>query len=61
MKILKIHDDKPVKGACTMECEFSSDEVTFFIEYAVNDILKKQIARMQNEFRPDTDKDEVQD
>jgi len=46
MKILKIHDDKPTKGCCTLDCEFTEEEVDFFIEYAVNDILKKQIERM---------------
>ena len=55
MKILKIHDDQPNKGVCTMECEFTQDEVDFLIEYAVNDILKKQIERMEHELRPNGD------
>lgn len=55
MKIIKIHEDQPSKGFCTMECEFTQKEVDFFIEYAVNDILKKQIERMENELRPNED------
>ena len=38
-----------------MDCEFTQDEVDFFIEYAVNDILKKQIERMEHELRPNED------
>jgi len=45
MKILKLHE--PKDGFCTMECEFSEDEINFFVEYAVNDILKKQIKKME--------------
>jgi len=41
MKILKVHE--PKDGFCTMECEFTEDEINFFVEYAVVDILKKQI------------------
>ncbi len=41
MKILKVHE--PKDGFCTMECEFSEEEINFFVEYAVVDILKKQI------------------
>ena len=55
MKILKTTED-PEKGLCTMECEFTEGEVSFFVEYAVNDILKKQIERMENELRTNGDK-----
>jgi len=41
MKVLKVHDAKD--GFCTIECEFSEKEINFFVEYAVVDILKKQI------------------
>ena len=55
MKILKTTED-PEKGLCTMECEFTEEEVSFFVEYVVNDILKKQIERMENELRTNEDK-----
>ena len=55
MKILKVTED-PEESVCIMECEFTEEEVSFFIEYAVNDILKKQIERMQNELRTNGDK-----
>jgi hypothetical protein len=55
MKILKITEESE-KGLCTMECEFTEEEVSFFIGYAVNDILKKQIERMENELRTNEDK-----
>jgi len=45
MKVLKVHDAKD--GFCTMECEFSEKEISFFVEYAVVDILKKQIKNMK--------------
>ncbi len=56
MQILKIHDNQPDEGFCTMECEFTQQEVNFFIEYAVNDILKKHIVRMENELRSNRNK-----
>ncbi len=56
MKIIKVTEDKPEKGLCSVECEFTEEEVSFFIEYAVNDILKKQIERMTNELRTNEDK-----
>jgi hypothetical protein len=56
MKVIKITEDEPEKGQCSLECEFTEEEVSFFIEYAVNDILKKQIERMQNELRTNGDK-----
>ena len=47
MKILKIRDQDD--GSCIMDCEFTEAEVDFFLNYAVNDILRKQIERMTNE------------
>jgi len=44
MKILKITDQDD--GSCILDCEFLEEEVNFLIEYAVIDILKKQIERM---------------
>lgn len=55
MKIIKVTEE-PEKGVCKMECEFTEGEVSFFIEYAVNDILKKQIERMENELRTNGNK-----
>ena len=43
MKIIEFKEDTPRKGVSTMTCEMSQDEIQFFVEYAVNDILKKQI------------------
>jgi len=51
MEILDIKDQDD--GSCIMECNFSEIEVNFFLNYAVNDILKKQIGRMENEHRND--------
>ena len=42
MKVIKIDEDH-----CTMHCEFSQEEINILLEYAVNDILKKQIERLE--------------
>lgn len=55
MKIIKVTED-PERSVCIMECEFTEEEVGFFVEYAVNDILKKQIERTENELRINEDK-----
>ena len=47
MEILKITDQDD--GSCVMDCEFTEKEVEFFLNHAVNDILRKQIERMENE------------
>lgn len=47
MEILEIIENDD--GSCTMECEFRDDEVNFFINYAVVDILKKQIKHYDQE------------
>jgi len=57
MEILDIKDQDD--GSCIMECNFSEIEVNFFLNYAVNDILKKQIERMENEHRTDGNDREV--
>jgi hypothetical protein len=41
MKILEIIDNDD--GSCTMDCEFSQEELNMLLSYAVVDILKKQI------------------
>lgn len=47
MKVIKIDEDSLHKGYCTMYCEFSQEEINILLEYAVNDILKKQIERLE--------------
>lgn len=47
MKVIKVTDQPD--GSCIMECEFTEHEVDFFLNYAVNDILRKQIKMMKNE------------
>ena len=47
MKVLEIKDQPD--GSCIMECEFTEKEVDFFLNYAVNDILKKQIEKMSKD------------
>jgi len=42
MKVLKIDEtDMEKTGYAKMECEFTEEEINFFVEYAVNDILRK--------------------
>jgi hypothetical protein len=45
MEILEIVDNDD--GSCTMECEFTQEEINMLISYAVVDILKKQIKKHQ--------------
>ncbi len=49
MKIIKIDEDSSDKGYCTLHCEFSQEEINIFIGYAVNDILKKQIEKLEQD------------
>ena len=53
MEILKVYE--AVAGFCKMDCDFTQDEINFFVGYAVNDILKKQIERMKHELRGNGD------
>ena len=50
MDVLKIHD-KPVNGYVTVECEFTEKEINFLVDYAVNDILRKQIEKLKESIR----------
>ena len=59
MEILKIHEAKEGENFVEMECRFTEYEVNFFLNYAVNDILKKQIERMKNEHGSDGNDREV--
>ena len=47
MEILNITENDD--GSCTMDCEFTPEEVEFFVDYAVVDILKKQIKRYDDQ------------
>ena len=44
MKVLSVKDQED--GSAIVEFDLTEDEQYFFIEYAINDILQKQIARM---------------
>jgi len=56
MKVLKIDDtDMDKKGYATMECEFTEEEIHFFIEYAVNDIIRKGMEYENNLRTPVSD------
>jgi hypothetical protein len=46
MKVLKITDQPD--GSAIIEIEMSDEENNFFVEYAVVDILKKQLERIKN-------------
>jgi len=45
MEILDIKDEDD--GSCIMDCNFDEREVDFFLNHAVNDILKKEVKRRQ--------------
>ena len=47
MDILNMIDQED--GSCIVECSFSEREAEFFLNYAIKDILKKQLERMENE------------
>jgi hypothetical protein len=44
MKVLKVTDQED--GSAILDLELSEQESNFFLEYAIVDILKKQINRM---------------
>lgn len=56
MKVLKIHEEDPTTGEVVIDFEMSDEENNFFIQYAINDILKKQIADRQEEVIEDEEK-----
>ena len=49
MKILKIHEAKEGQGCVKMDCEFSEEEAEILLSYAVTNILRDQIERMDEE------------
>lgn len=40
MKIINIKDSSET-GDCTMEVELTKEEIDFYVEYAINDIVEK--------------------
>ena len=49
MELLKIHE--PVNGKVVTDWEFTEEEIHFFVEYAVLDILEKQLKKMKPELK----------
>jgi len=47
MKVLKFDEQKD--GSAILEIEITEEENQFYIQYALTDILKKQIEREKNE------------
>ena len=47
MKILKINEPEEGEKFCNMECVFSEEEIEILLSYAVTNILKEQIKRME--------------
>jgi hypothetical protein len=49
MKILKIHEPEEGSKCCRLDCEFDQDELEILLSYAVTNILRKQMERMDKE------------
>jgi hypothetical protein len=49
MEILKIHEPVGDEKYCKMECEFTEEETEMLLSYAVTNLLKEQIKRMEDE------------
>ena len=49
MEILKIHEPEEGDNCCKMECKFTEEEVEILLSYAVTNILREQIERMESE------------
>ena len=47
MKILKVYEPEEGSKCCKVDCEFTEEEIEILLSYAVTDILKKQIKRME--------------
>ena len=45
MDILEIKDQED--GSAIVEANFTEEEINFFVEYAVNDILRKQLEKIK--------------
>ena len=46
MEILKITEQDD--GSCILDCLFTQEEVGYFLNYAVTNILKEQLEKMEN-------------
>lgn len=57
MEVLKIEEQDD--GSAIVTFNMSEEENNFLVEYAIVDILKKQIERCENEHRSDRDGGEV--
>lgn len=49
MEILKIHEPVGDEKCCKMDCLFSEEETEMLLSYAVTNLLKEQIKRMEDE------------
>ncbi|MHA1817340.1 MAG: hypothetical protein ACTSX1_15165 [Candidatus Heimdallarchaeaceae archaeon] len=49
MEILKVHEPEGDEKCCRMECSFSEEEMEILLSYAVTNILKEQIKKMDEE------------
>ena len=47
MKILKVYEPEGDEKCVRMDCEFEEDEVEILLSYAVTNILKDQLKRME--------------
>jgi len=45
MEVIKITENED--GSATLDINFTEEEINIFVGYAVNDILKKQIQKME--------------
>lgn len=56
MKVIQIKEDFPDPGVCTVECEFTKEEIDFYVEYAFNDMIKKGMEAHEKMFEKGEDK-----
>lgn len=52
MKVIEIKEDFPKKGMCVMEIEATKDEIDFYVEYAINDMIKKGMEAHEEALKP---------
>lgn len=53
MKVIEIKEDHPEKGVCSMEVELTKEEIDFYVEYALNDIITKGMETHEKLFKKD--------
>lgn len=49
MEILKVIEPVGDEKCCIMECKFTEEEIEILLSYAVTNILKEQIKKMDGE------------